>query len=402
MSGKNSISRHGLLNMFSRITGWRGVLGAFLAFSLVHVSAEQQPPTVYFFHPDTENTPFWGKVYDVMAAAADDLGVELHGVPSKDNSISVKRSGIELVESLNRGDYLITGYWAVSTGKFIEIAEERGVRVFVINADFSEEENKDLGLPRTRFKRWIGHMYANDEQAGYELADSLITQAIKAGKMAKDGKVHVVALYGGDKAVVPESRDRGLRRRVGAFSDAVLDVVMSAMWDSDSAMPITLQMLNQHPEATVVWAASDSMAFGAIEAIKSSGKKPGADIFVGGVDWSDEGIEAVASGMMSASVGGHFLEGAWSLILVHDYHYGIDFADDPGVRSMTSMHSVTVDTVKDYKAKLGNPDWNRIDFKQFSKKHNPDIEKYDFSLQALLNAFDKAGTVKNRTETKGD
>jgi ABC-type sugar transport system substrate-binding protein len=399
MSGKNLLkSAHSLLSCLKGAR-WRAILGALLALILVPASAEQTPPKVYFFHPDTENTPFWGKVYDVMAAAADDLDVELHGVASKDNSISVKRSGTELVESLNRGDYLITGYWAISTAKFIEIAEQRGVKVFVINADFSEEENKDLGLPRTRYKRWIGHMYANDEQAGYELADSLIAEAIKAGKVAKDGKVHVVALYGGDKAVVPESRDRGLKRRVGAFSDATLDEVMSAMWDSTSAVPITLQMLNQYPEATVVWAASDSMAFGAIEAAKSLGKKPGTDIFVGGIDWSDQGIEAVATGMLSTSVGGHFLEGAWSLILVHDYHYGIDFADDPGVRSMTSMHSVTSDTVEDYKEKLSNPDWSRIDFKRFSKKYNPDLKKYDFSLQALLSAFDK-GAAKNRTRNR--
>lgn len=388
MSGNNAIKGG---RRSSRVAGWCLVLAVLWGGVPMSLSAQAlPPPKVYFFHPDTENTPFWGKVYDVMEAAAEDLGVELHGVTAKDNSISVKRAGMELVESLGRGDYLITGYWVFSTVKFIEVAEQRGVKVFVINADFSEEENSELGLPRTRYKRWIGHMYANDEQAGYELADSLIMKAVKAGKVAKDGKVHVVALYGGDKAVVPEARDRGLKRRIGAFSDAKLEVVMSAMWDKDSAIPITLQMLNENPETTVVWAASDSMALGAVQAIKSLGKKPGVDIFVGGVDWSDEGIEAVASGELSASVGGHFMEGAWSLILVNDYHYGIDFAGDPGVKSMTSMHSVTSDTVNDFMEKLNNPDWSRVDFKRFSKKYNPDLKKYDFSLQALLRSFGSA------------
>lgn len=395
MNGKNLIKgRSGFWGRLLEASRWAVIFGALLVVTPMALPAQQEPLKVYFLHPDTENTPFWGKVYDVMAAAAEDLGVQLNGVAAKDNSISVKRSGIELVESLNRGDYLITGYWAVSTAKFIEIAEERGVKVFVINADFSEEENRDLGAPRTRFKRWIGHMYANDEQAGYELADSLINQAVKAGKVAQDGKVHVVALYGGDKSVVSESRDRGLKRRIGAFSDAKLDTVMSAMWDSESAVPITSQMLNQYPGATVVWAASDSMAFGALDVIKSMGKKPGEDIFVGGVDWSDQGIEAVASGALSASVGGHFLEGAWSLILVHDHHNGIDFVDDPGVRSMTSMHSVTPDTIKDYKEKLSNPDWDRVDFRRFSKKYNSKLKKYDFSLQTLLSAFEGAGAAE--------
>lgn len=382
--------------MIMRISRWGAIFGMLWAAILMPVPAQsEQPPEVYFFHPDTQNTPFWGKVHDVMAAAADDLGIELHGVAARDNSISVKRAGMELVESLGRGDYLITGYWSLSTAKFIEVAEQRGVKVFIINADFSAEENRELGLPRSRFKRWIGHMYANDEQAGYELADALITKAVKAGKVAKDGKVHVIALYGGDQSVVSEARDKGLKRRVGAFSDAHLDRVMSAMWDKESAIPITLQMLNENPEASVVWAASDSMAFGSIDAAKSLGRKPGVDVFIGGVDWSDQGIESVASGALTASVGGHFLEGAWSLILVHDHHYGIDFVDDPGIRSMTSMHSVTADTIQDYMEKLNNPDWSRIDFKRFSKKHNPSLKTYDFSLQALLGAFEGVGAEKN-------
>src|SRR5690606_13087637 len=124
-----------------------------------------------------------------------------------------------------------------------------------------------------------------------------------------------------------------------------------------------------------------------IQAVEAMGKKPGKDIFVGGIDWSDEGIKAVADRKMSTSVGGHIFEGAWSLILVHDYHYGIDFVNDPGVRSMTSMHSVSTDNVNDYKKKLRNQDWSRIDFKRFSKKHNPDLDKYDFSLNGLLKAY---------------
>lgn len=348
------------------------------------------PPNVTFFSPNPPGNPFWDKVADFMRAVAEDLDVELKVFYSKGNTYSYKKDGLELVESLPSGHYLITGYFTGSTTKYIQRANERGIKVFVINAGVPEEDQSTVGKPREKLENWIGHIAASDFQAGYELANALINKAASLNKYPEQN-IQVVALGGGTDSVVPLQRRLGLEKRVEEQNNVRLTSLVDTMWTQKEAGITAAKLLSEYSDADVVWTPGDSMSLGTIEAIKATGKRPGHDILTGGIDWSDSGIAAVASGEMTASVGGHLFEGGWALLLIHDYHYGTDFVADPGVSSTTEMRAITADNVRTYIKWLHEPDWSRIDFKQFSKKHNPALQKYDFSLESLLNAFDKNG-----------
>jgi len=52
----------------------------------------------------------------------------------------------------------------------------------------------------------------------------------------------------------------------------------------------------------VLFAHSDSMALGAIEAIEAAGIKPGSDILVISVEGSRKGLEAIVAGKLNVSV----------------------------------------------------------------------------------------------------
>lgn len=373
----------------------KGSLSLILLLSLLqassHVRAQAPdplPPIVTFLCPNPPGNPFWDKVSDFMRAVAEDLNVNLTIVYSKGNTYSFKKDGLELVESMGAGQYLITGYFTGSTTRYIQRANERGIKVFVINAGVPEEDQPIVGKPREKLKNWIGHMFASDFQAGYELADVLITKAISLNKYP-DQSIQVVALGGGTDSVVPLQRRLGLEKRVEEQANAKLNSVVETMWTQKEANVTAAKLLDQYSDANVVWTAGDSMSLGAVEAIKAAGKQPGVDILTGGIDWSDGGISAVAGGEMTASVGGHLFEGGWALLLIHDYHYGIDFAHDPGISSTTQMRAITADNVQTYIKWLRNPDWSKIDFKRFSKKYNATLQKYDFSLETLLNAFEQ-------------
>lgn len=368
------------------------LIGLLLLMAPINVFAqapEPVSPKVIFFNPNLPGNTFWDMVTNFMRAVAEDLNVELTVVHSKGNPYSYKKDGLELVESLSRGDYLITAYFSSSSSiKYIQQANERGVKVFIINAGLPEDEKQILGEPREKLENWIGHMAPSDFQAGYELADILINKAMALNKGSSTG-IRVVALGGGTDTIVPLRRKEGFEKRIAEQPNVRMDSFIDTEWTRPEAKITARELLNQNPEAQVVWTLSDPAALGVIDAAKEAGKKPGVDILTGGIDWSSEAISAVASGEMTASVGGHFFEGGWALLLIYDYHYGIDFADDPGRTSTTLMSAITTDNVQTYIQKLGNPDWSKIDFKQFSKKYNPGLKKYDFSLTALLDAFDE-------------
>ena len=80
-------------------------------------------------------------------------------------------------------------------------------------------------------------------------------------------------------------------------------------WSFEEAYRRTAEWLATGGCLDAVWAANDSIALGAIKAIEEFGKVPGKDVFVGGLNWSAEGLENVASGKMTMTHGGHFLAG---------------------------------------------------------------------------------------------
>jgi len=165
----------------------------------------------------------------------------------------------------------------------------------------------------------------------------------------------------------------------------ILERLLSGYWQAGVAFDKTARMLELSSGIRIVWAASDSMALGAARAVDRSGRVAGKDVYVGGFDWSAEGLRAIEEGRLQASAGGHFMEGAWALVLLHDYHKGMDFASE-GLEYRLPMQLMDATNVGVGRELLAPERWKDIDFKQFSKVYNG-RETYDFSLGAVLDCL---------------
>lgn len=349
------------------------------------IALSQPSPKVTFLVPDPPGvSPFWTETIEIMRAAAEDLKIDLRFAYSRSNSYSLKKDGLAVLNAKNKPDYFLSGYWISTTQHHLQRAEQLGIRTYIFNSGVAPQERNEVGQPREKYKLWIGQMTPNELDAGYVQADILINKAKAAGK-TDNGKIHVVGLGGwGNKDEMEENRYKGLKKRVNEQSDAVLDKLVLTGWIQSTAYDELLGILKQSPETSVVWSAGDLMALGAIKAVKDTGKVPGKDVFIGGIDWSRNGIDAVSSGEMVTTLGGHFLGGAKALLLIHDYHYGLDFVHEPGLIWQTQLKPVVASNAEEYREKLNNLDWRKIDFRQFSKKYNSDLKNYNFSLDALL------------------
>jgi ABC-type sugar transport system substrate-binding protein len=61
--------------------------------------------------------------------------------------------------------------------------------------------------------------------------------------------------------------------------------------------------------------ANDPIVLGTIGTIIESGKKPGRDIFIGGLNRDKPALEKIKDGMLTISMGGHFMTGGWTMVL---------------------------------------------------------------------------------------
>ena len=89
-----------------------------------------------------------------------------------------------------------------------------------------------------------------------------------------------------------------------------------------------------------------------------------------------------------------FLQGGWALILLHDYLQGFDFAEEGlsfSSYNQPSIHQVTPQQLKVFQA----DNWRKIDFKQFSKRYNPELKYYNFSLARLIQQHQDASTAES-------
>lgn len=128
------------------------------------------------------------------------------------------------------------------------------------------------------------------------------------------------------------------------------------------------------------------MAQGAIRATKQLGRHPGKETLIGGIDWADFAFEHVRQGNMTTTIGGHFLDGARSLIMIYDHHNGYDFK----LESQSHFSAITKDNIAQYDRHFKSSDgWEKINFKEFTKTHSPEYHDYDFSLEAMFKVLDK-------------
>lgn len=341
---------------------------------------------ITFVNPDTKDSSFWSPTTVFMKAAASDLGIELQVLYGNGDRIRTRNLALRTLQKKSeKPHYLVTLFQVQSGEEILKAAEAAGVRLFFFNTGVPEKEIKAIGEPRKNFSSWLGHMMPDDNRVGYDLADILIRKAELAGLKGNDGKVRIIGITGGLDSTAAIERNKGLKKLVKEKSkDAVLYQIVPAYWQRDRAFRIASKLLMRYPQTNVIWAATDHMALGAIEAVEKSGKQAGKHILAGGVDWAAEGMEAVSSGRMATTGGGHFMEGAWALVLLYDYHNGIDFADTAGTVIRSKMKILDRDTVDIWRDAFGSGRWDHVDFKKFSRSLNPMLKTWNFSADEVL------------------
>ncbi|HEV8239028.1 MAG TPA: ABC transporter substrate-binding protein [Thermoanaerobaculia bacterium] len=332
---------------------------------------------VTFLNPGDKSDPFFDTLVSFMRRAASDLGVELEVVDGHRDHAKLRANARAAVERATPPEYLLLVNEQGLAVEVLPAASARGSKVLLLNEGLMVPDRQALGHPGERHPGWLGELVPDDRRAGQILAETLF-EAARAGRGGRGGKLGVAAL-GGSFTSSSLLRINGLRQAVNAAPDVVLHEVVAANWQQDRAKSETARLLAAHPDLAVVWAASDQMALGAAEAIAAAGRVPGRDVLLGGIDWAPFAFDEVRRGTFNATVGGHFLDGAWAIVLLYDHHR----RPQPGaIAEKSQLAVVTKSNVDDYERLFSRR--QQVDFRQFSKVHNPAQAAYRFGVDSLL------------------
>lgn len=118
------------------------------------------------------------------------------------------------------------------------------------------------------------------------------------------------------------------QQRVLGFNDAMAEAKLkvvdsqSAEWEMSSANTIASAMLTEHPEITAILAANDSMAMGAIAAVKASGRT--GEVQIVGFDNITAIRQAIKEGQVLATADQY-----GDQLAVFGIEYALKLIDDP-------------------------------------------------------------------------
>jgi ribose transport system substrate-binding protein len=235
----------------------------------------------------TANNPFFIEMQKGAEEAAKRLNVDLV-VQAAEREVDVEKQ-MQIVENLIQtrvAALCVTPSGSREIVPAIDKANKANIPVVVVD---TRVDAKALSESGGRVATFIG----SDNYEGGKIAGEFLAKRL-------GGKGKVAVLEGIPGHETGDSRLRGFRDALKATPGVEIVASQTANWERDQGFNVFQNILQSHPDVQAVFACSDLMALGAVEAIAAA-KKTG-QITVVGFDATSEARAAITGGAMAASV----------------------------------------------------------------------------------------------------
>jgi ribose transport system substrate-binding protein len=271
----------------------KSTLALILVAAAASASCNRAPATTHSGKPTvalvlkTLNHPFFVDMRRGAQEAADRLGVNLR-VQAAEREIDVEKQ-MQIVENMIQTGIqalVITPSGSREIVSALVKAKDAKVPIIVVDTRVDARAAAEAGVKTETF---VG----SDNYAGGKLAGEYLAKVT-------GGKARVGILEGIPGHETGDSRLRGFRDALEHAPGVTIVASQPANWERDQGFNVFQNMLQAHADIDSVFACSDLMALGAIEAIRAAGKT--GTIKVIGFDALDDAKKAIAAGTMEASV----------------------------------------------------------------------------------------------------
>lgn len=232
--------------------------------------------------------PYWVAMRDGIQKEAKAKGVEVDvfAANSEDDIQGQQR----LLEDAINKNYKAIGVaplTAVSLIQPIVAANKKGI--YVVNLD----EKIDLDQLKAAGGSVVAFLSTDNKAVGNKGGKFIVDQIGAAG-----GKVAIVEGKAGNAS--GDARRDGAVAAFKAASNVTIVASQPADWDRSRALDVVTNILQRNPDLKGIYAANDTMALGAYQAVKNANKQ--GKIVVVGTDGAPEAIDSVKNGELTATI----------------------------------------------------------------------------------------------------
>lgn len=305
-------------------------------------------------------------------AVATDIDIELRIVEVNEsgNSRLIFEELVEetLQDSATEGpDFIVSILYGGGELSQVALFNQYGIPFITINSSLDKRILQLTQRPRQKFTHWKAHLSPNEDLTGKQIIEALVTA----------GEVNTLGIIGGyTHSKVNNHRIRGAIERAEELNISVIPPLFTD-WSKQESVEAAKKLLRRVPDFDVLLTTGPYIAAGAIEVLQGVKKKT----IVGSFDWAASNVNLIEQGLLEVSLGGHFMEAGWAMIMAYDYMRNHDFAEDTGVLIDTKLGLLNKRNVSLTSPLIKRQKWQIVDFSKYSKCLNPSIHNYDFTLK---------------------
>ncbi|MBP0633567.1 MULTISPECIES: ABC transporter substrate-binding protein [unclassified Cupriavidus] len=339
--------------------------------------AFERRPHVVFLNPgesaERGTGQHWQLVSSFMGMAAMTFNMQLEVLYAERDHLLMQRQAEEVARRSFPPDYVIIVNEKMAAQQMLKVLAHSPSKILIIHNDLTSEQRQYVGNEREKISNWIGTLTANAELGGFRLMEFLYQ---RLGRR----EVNVIGITGDPNTPVSLERAAGVAAFLNQTANGRICQLVFSDWSRADSHQKARVLLARYPEANVMWAANDTMALGALDAVKLNN----AHVLVGGMGALKEALESVIDGGLAGIVAGDYFVGAWAMVLLYDYHWGKDFAKHGGPRLKLDYLGIIERTNARRFADVVFRRIEAFDVRPYSKHLNQREGSYDFDLKHLL------------------
>lgn len=248
------------------------------------MKADWSKMVVGFSQSESEQNPFRAAETQSVKDAAKAAGVARLLYANANDDQAKQVSDIQSMIDQGVNALIVAPLNSTGLQPALKAAREKGIPVVTI-------DRKAAGTYCHDFITFMGSdFYVQGQRAAREMVK------------ATGGKAKIVELQGAYGNNVETARTEGFAAVIKKHPGMKIVALQTANWSTTEAQKVMSQILLAHPDTNALYTQSDTMALGAITAIRQFGKKPGKDIKIVSIDGTHAIVQDIADGLVYADI----------------------------------------------------------------------------------------------------